>query len=71
MEFVNSLKNRSKFHKFPFDHWELDRPLTEGSIKEICNTEIVNLEQLKINYDGTRAIDGGEGKFREGLSRGG
>ena len=26
---------------------------------------------MNINYDGTRAIDGGEGKFREGISDGG
>ena len=26
---------------------------------------------MNINYDGTRAIDGGEGKFRKGISSGG
>ena len=26
---------------------------------------------MNINYDGTRAVDGGEGKFREGISSGG
>ena len=71
MEFLNSLKKRSKFHNSPFDHWELNKPLTEGSIKEICNAEILDLNKISINYDGTRAIDGGEGKFREGISSGG
>ena len=71
MEFLNSLKMRSKFHNVPFDHWELNKPLTKGSIEEICNADIVNLNELKIGYDGTRAIDGGEGKFREGISGGG
>ena len=71
MEFLNSLKTRSKFHNVPFDHWELNKPLTKGSIEEICNAEIINLKELKIDYDGTRAIDGGEGKFREGISSGG
>ena len=71
MEFLNSLKTRSKFHKMPFDHWELNKPLTKKSIKEICDVNIVNLKELKISYDGTRAIDGGEGKFREGISSGG
>ena len=71
MEFLNSLKTRSKFHNFPFDHWELNKPLTKGSIKEICDAEIIDLKKLKINYDGTRAIDGGEGKFRKGISSGG
>jgi hypothetical protein len=55
----------------PFDHWELNKPLTKKSIKEICDANIVNLKELKIGYDGTRAIDGGEGKFREGISSGG
>ena len=71
MEFLNSLKTRSKFHKIPFNHWELNTPLTTGSIEEICKAEIVNLKELNINYDGTRAIDGGQGKFREGISSGG
>jgi len=71
MEFLNSLKTRSKFYKMPFDYWELNKPLTKKSIKEICNANIVNLKELKIGYDGTRAIDGGEGKFREGISSGG
>ena len=71
MEFLNSLKTHSKFPKVPFDHWELNKPLTTGSIEEICNAEIINLKELKIDYDGTRAIDGGEGKFREGISSGG
>ena len=71
MEFLNSLKTRLKFHNQPFDHWELDKPLTKGSIKEVCDVEIVDLSKININYDGTRAIDGGEGKFREGISDGG
>ena len=71
MEFLNSLKTRSKFHKMPFDHWELNKPLTKKSIKEICDSNVVNLKELKISYDGTRAIDGGIGKFREGISTGG
>ena len=71
MEFLNSLKQRSKHYNIPFDHWELNKPLTEEAIKEICKTEIVDLTKMNINYDGTRAIDGGEGKFREGIASGG
>ena len=71
MEFLNSLKTRSKFHNVPFDHWELNKPLTKETIEEICRTEIVNLNNMNINYDGTRAIDGGEGKFRAGIPSGG
>jgi len=43
MEFLNSLKKRSKHYNSPFDHWELNKPLTEEAIKEICKTEIVDL----------------------------
>ena len=71
MEFLNSLKTRSKFHNVPFDHWELNKPLTKETIEEICRAEIVNLNKMNINYDGTRAIDGGEGKFRAGILSGG
>ena len=71
MEFLNSLKKRSKFYDTPFNHWELNQPLTKEEIKEICNVEIVDPSKMKLNYDGTRAIDGGEGKFREGISSGG
>ena len=71
MEFLNSLKKRSKHYSTPFSHWELNEPLTQEAIKEICDTEITDLTQMNINYDGTRAIDGGEGKFRKGISDGG
>ena len=46
-------------------------PLTQATIKEICKAEIIDLAKININYDGTRAIDCGEGKFRKGLSHGG
>ena len=65
MEFLNSLKKRSTHYSKPFSHWELNKPLTEDVIKEICKTEIADLTKMNINYDGTRAVDGGEGKFRE------
>ena len=71
MQFLNSLKNKLKHYNYPFSHWELSEPLTEESIKEICKTEIIDLSKMDINYDGTRAVDGGEGKFREGISSGG
>ena len=71
MEFLNSLKKRSKHYKSPFSHWELNEPLTQEAIDEICKTEITDLTKMNINYDGTRAIDGGEGKFRVGITDGG
>tara|TARA_B110000438_G_C15784796_1_gene637905 strand:+ start:553 stop:1227 length:675 start_codon:yes stop_codon:yes gene_type:complete len=71
MEFLNSLQKRSKQYKTPFDHWELKEPLTQEAINEICKTEITNLSNMNIDYDGTRAVDGGKGNFREGISNGG
>ena len=71
MELFKALTSRLNFYDKPFSHWELNEPLTEGAIKEICNTEITDLTKMNINYDGTRAVDGGEGKFREGISSGG
>ena len=71
MEFLNSLKKRSKYYNSPFGHWELKDPLTKDAISEICKTEIADLNKMNIKYDGTRAIDDGEGQFREGIQSGG
>jgi hypothetical protein len=71
MSFLNSLLNNSKKFDEPFTHWELNQPLSEGAMQEIINADIGNPNDHKLQYDGTRAIDGGEGKFREGISSGG
>ena len=71
MSFLNSILNNSTKYEDPFDHWELNKPLTDDQIQEIVNVDIENPIDHNLNYDGTRAIDGGEGKFREGISDGG
>ena len=71
MSFLNSVINNSKKYENPFTHWELNKPLTDKQIQEIVNADIANPAEHSLNYDGTRAIDGGEGKFREGISDGG
>ena len=71
MSFLNSVLNQSKKYKEPFQHWELNQPLTEEQVKEIVNADIANPSEHNLNYDGTRAIDGGEGEFRKGISDGG
>ena len=71
MSFLNSIEKKSKKFESPFAHWELNEPLTEGQVNEIVNADIANPTEYNLNYDGTRAIDGGEGKFREGISDGG
>ena len=71
MELFNSLKSRLENYDKPFKHWAVNQPLTELAIKEICNADIVNPMKEGLEYDVTRAIDGGEGKFREGIKAGG
>ena len=71
MSFLNSIEKKSKRFESPFTHWELNEPLTKEQIAEIINADIDNPTEHNLNYDGTRAIDGGEGKFREGISEGG
>ena len=47
MQFLNSLKTQLKFHNSPFNHWELDKPLNEDALQEICNAEIIDLNKVK------------------------
>ena len=71
MSFLNSILNNSKKYDKPFIHWELNKPLTEEQIDEILKADIANPLEHNLNYDGTRAIDGGEGEYRKGISDGG
>ena len=45
--------------------------MTEEMIDEIYNAELDDPTKYDINYDGTRAIDGGDGAFRSGIKDGG
>mgnify|MGYP001458852521 CR=1 FL=1 len=71
MSFLNSILNNSKKSEDPFTHWELNKPLNDSQIEEIVKADIEDPSKYDLNYDGTRAIDGGEGKFREGITSGG
>ena len=71
MELLKALKNNLKSSDNPFRHWEISGPLTKGAIDEICNADIPDPRLDKLSYDGTRAIDGGEGGYREGIKDGG
>ena len=71
MELFNSLKSRLETYEKPFKHWSMREPLTELAVKEVCNAEIANPISDGLQYDGTRAIDGGEGQYREGIKSGG
>ena len=71
MSFLNSIQNQSEKHNFPFDHWEYNNALSEEAIEEIIKADIPNVANYNLNYDGTRALDGGEGAFRAGIKDGG
>ena len=71
MSFLNSVINNSKKFENPFIHWELNKPLTAGALEEITKADIADPTKHNLLYDGTRAIDGGKGEFREGISNGG
>ena len=71
MTFLNSIKNDSKKHDFPFVHWEYNNALSEETIKEIINADIPDVSKHNLSYDGTRAIDGGSAEFRKGIASGG
>ena len=71
MTFLNSILNNSNEHNDPFKHWELNEPLSNDAINEIISADIPDLNQLDLEYDGTRAIDGGAPEFREGITSGG
>ena len=71
MSFLNSIKDKSKKHEFPFDHWEYTNALTNEAIEEIVKADIPDVSKHNLNYDGTRAIDGGAAEFREGIASGG
>ena len=71
MTFLNSIQNQSKKHEFPFDHYEYYNALTDDAIEEIVKADIPDVSKHNLNYDGTRAIDGGAPEFRKGDSSGG
>ena len=71
MTFLNSIQNKCKKHEFPFDHYEYYNALTDDAIEEIVKADIPDVSKHNLNYDGTRAIDGGAPEFRRGDSSGG
>jgi hypothetical protein len=71
MTFLNSILKKSKKYEFPFDHWEYNEALSNEVIEEIIKADIPDVSKHNLTYDGTRAIDGGEAEFREGIASGG
>ena len=52
MELFKSLETRTKLFKDPFKHFEINQPLTQKAINEICNAEIADPRKQNLNYDG-------------------
>ena len=71
MELYKSLEKRTKSFEDPFKHFEISQPLTSEAIKEISEAEVADPKKENLNYDGTRALDGGDGAFRSGIKDGG
>ena len=71
MELFKSLESRTKSFNDPFKHFEINLPLTNEAIKEIGEADVLDPKQENLNYDGTRALDGGEGAYRSGIQDGG
>ena len=40
MELFKSLENRTKLFSDPFKHFEINQPLTQNAINEICKADI-------------------------------
>ena len=64
MTFLKSIEKESIKHEFPFDHWEYGNPLSDDAIQEIIKADIPDVSKHNLDYDGTRAIDGGAAEFR-------
>ena len=71
MELFKSLESRIKIFDDPFKHYEINQPLTKEAIREISDAIIPEPKKENLNYDGTRALDGGDGAFRAGIKDGG
>ena len=71
MELFKSLESRIKIFDDPFKHYEINQPLTKEAIREISDAIIPDPKKENLNYDGTRALDGGDGAFRAGIKAGG
>ena len=50
MELFKSLENRTKSFSDPFDHFEINEPLTENAIKEISTADVLDPKKENLNY---------------------
>ena len=70
MELFKSLETRTKLFNDPFKHFEINQPLTQSAIDEICHAELADHRKQNWNYDVTRELDGGARTCQEGITAG-
>ena len=58
MSLKDSILKRSEDFDYPFNHCQIDKPLSETMVKELMN---VSISDSPRSFDGTRAADGGGG----------
>ena len=51
MSYLNSILNDSKKFDNPFEHWELNNPLTDVQINEIDSADITDLDSQRRNMN--------------------
>ncbi len=70
MHLKESILNNIKTNDYPFPHWELNKPLSDGMINELNEVKISDAPRA---FDGTRAADNGggdlDGKLRVFLEK--
>lgn len=70
MHLKESILHNIKSNQDPFPHWELNKPLSDGMIKELNEVKISDAPRA---FDGTRAADNGggdlDGKLRVFLEK--
>jgi hypothetical protein len=58
MHLKESILHNIKNYDYPFPHWELNKPLSDGMINELNQVKISDAPRA---FDGTRAADNGGG----------
>lgn len=71
MSLYEQLKTQTVMYQEPFDHWEINQPLTQSMVDEIIAADIKDPKHAGLTYDGTRALDAGAGHYRKGIVSGG
>jgi hypothetical protein len=70
MHLKESILHNIKNYDYPFPHWELNKPLSDGMINELNQVKISDAPRA---FDGTRAADNGggdlDGKLRVFLEK--